>query len=460
MGQELKESDDTDSSQSEFLPTVGSVALICESDSDEASEEALSTSAASAATTGLPLPPSSASFSASASSASSASSRSSALATTPRTPIPRGVPGTRGILRDALGRRDVEAVRSIVAEAAGEAGEAGMLVAPLLRAAAEHGGTELGAVAAELVDALEADLLRSLSTAVCWKSQTFSGRGTEEDTAQQVVELPFFLPRNDDDIDQVARGTRSDEEAPPAADPLFVVQMTKVPPTNEIGVLATIPEALWPGSVVMSSFLCSKRGRRKLLGERCLEIGCGQGLVGLCAAYCGASSVTLTDTDRRALSIARKNVHLNSRALADRCKRINVDRLCWSDYQLSSDGKFASFDDQLRANACTQPREDAWMKHAPFDVILGSDLVYSDEPANAVELHACLVYLLEHWGTNECKAFILLPPADIRYGVQYFECLVLEDPQLSTSLEYMWDDKHDVRYTLLRIRLRDESERA
>jgi len=82
-----------------------------------------------------------------------------------------------------------------------------------------------------------------------------------------------------------------------------------------------------------------------------LELGCGNGAVGISAALSGASSVLLTDFSPLALSHASKHIHLNG--VQDRCKIAALD---W----------FA-------------PPTGFLINQ--YDLLLGSDVVYNSEKA-------------------------------------------------------------------------------
>ncbi len=88
-----------------------------------------------------------------------------------------------------------------------------------------------------------------------------------------------------------------------------------------------------------------------LKGLTAVELGCGTGFLGISAAALGAS-VTLTDGLPDVLPLARENVALNRAAVARAGGALAVQRLAWGD-----------------------PPPPA----APFDLVLASECVYSQE---------------------------------------------------------------------------------
>ena len=62
-------------------------------------------------------------------------------------------------------------------------------------------------------------------------------------------------------------------------------------------------------ALVIEALLSRIRG-----GERVLDVGCGSGILGLCALRLGASSVVATDIDRGSVDAARRNAALNGMA--------------------------------------------------------------------------------------------------------------------------------------------------
>lgn len=91
-----------------------------------------------------------------------------------------------------------------------------------------------------------------------------------------------------------------------------------------------------------------------LRGVRVLELGAGCGLTGLVAAH-HASMVLLTDIEP-ILSVLRKNVESETKLLS--CK-VNVNELRWGQFSADNIG-------------------DGLMLQHPFDVIIGSELIYKE----------------------------------------------------------------------------------
>jgi len=107
---------------------------------------------------------------------------------------------------------------------------------------------------------------------------------------------------------------------------------------------------VWDAAFVLAHHL-GQLGPRELKGKRCVEVGSGVGLVGLCAALLGASA-TLTDMPS-ALPITEEILRLNQPLLKRKGAHATAAPLSWG-----SDPAHLS---------------------PPFDVILASDVVYHDD---------------------------------------------------------------------------------
>ena len=116
-------------------------------------------------------------------------------------------------------------------------------------------------------------------------------------------------------------------------------------------------QKLWDGSYYMASFICSTYFPDSFWrGKTCAELGAGTGLVGIAAWLSGAKSV-LTDHDT-ALSLACDNVSSN------------VQRMCKEDPSLLAGNISVEALDWCKASS---------LRGAPFDIILGSEVVYLPE---------------------------------------------------------------------------------
>jgi predicted nicotinamide N-methyase len=116
---------------------------------------------------------------------------------------------------------------------------------------------------------------------------------------------------------------------------------------------------LWPSAAALARVM----GGRALRGRRCLELGCGLGLVGLAAAAAGAR-VTATDWAPDSIALLERNAARNG---------LNLEALCVS---------------------WTQP--DALVARAPWELVLASDVLY--EARNGVALLALLPRLVDARG--------------------------------------------------------------
>jgi hypothetical protein len=139
---------------------------------------------------------------------------------------------------------------------------------------------------------------------------------------------------------------------------------------------AAIGSIVWEGSVVLAKHLAAHP--ELIVGLRVLELGSGLGLVGIAAAYLGASSVTLTDTEGL-LPLLRGNISHNA----------NVAAICAA-AELS--WGLAGWD-AFCARVQSVPL-------STFDVILASDVVYRDDSATLLVDTLCQA--IPRGSTSEC----------------------------------------------------------
>jgi predicted nicotinamide N-methyase len=116
---------------------------------------------------------------------------------------------------------------------------------------------------------------------------------------------------------------------------------------------------LWPSATALARVV----GGRALRGRRCLELGCGLGLVGLAAAAAGAR-VTATDWAPDSIALLERNAQRNG---------LTLEALCVS---------------------WTEP--EALVARAPWELVLASDVLY--EARNGVALLALLPQLVDARG--------------------------------------------------------------
>ena len=139
---------------------------------------------------------------------------------------------------------------------------------------------------------------------------------------------------------------------------------------------------IWDSGRLLSSLLSTK----DLSGVRVLELGSGTGVGGLTAAGCGAS-VCLTDGSAAMLDLLRQNIEANGLE-----RQATVQRLRWGD-----------------ADECASV-----VALGPFDLIVGSDLLYAPEAfPNLLETLAALC-------TPERTEILLTYPTRFTEGI-FFE---------------------------------------
>lgn len=104
---------------------------------------------------------------------------------------------------------------------------------------------------------------------------------------------------------------------------------------------------IWPSSTILASFLVSRAGQRTVTSKRCLELGCGVGLVTTAAILAGYQ-VTATDYYTDALAFTRANAWRNTGTEPE------TRMIDWRSFPSDADG---------------------------FDLILASDVLYEKEYA-------------------------------------------------------------------------------
>eukprot|EP00288_Rhodomonas_lens_P017593 CAMPEP_0177700692 /NCGR_PEP_ID=MMETSP0484_2-20121128/6227_1 /TAXON_ID=354590 /ORGANISM="Rhodomonas lens, Strain RHODO" /LENGTH=245 /DNA_ID=CAMNT_0019211903 /DNA_START=150 /DNA_END=887 /DNA_ORIENTATION=+ len=110
--------------------------------------------------------------------------------------------------------------------------------------------------------------------------------------------------------------------------------------------------AVWDAAVVLSDFLCTRKSL--IEDKRVLEVGSGLALVSVVAASLLPAHIIATDYDEHVLGLARGNLERNVPELA-KAGRAEARQLSWGS------------------------EEDAAALAPPFDVVIGSDVVYREE---------------------------------------------------------------------------------
>lgn len=108
--------------------------------------------------------------------------------------------------------------------------------------------------------------------------------------------------------------------------------------------------SVYDAAVLLALYLESHKD--DVLGQRVIELGCGPGLVGIAAAYCGATSVVITDGDPASVALTQRNIELNGLP-SDATPECYATEYLWGD----------------DANPIATKNDEA------YDVILGADIV-------------------------------------------------------------------------------------
>ena len=144
-------------------------------------------------------------------------------------------------------------------------------------------------------------------------------------------------------------------------DDAAVESMTRESLVEQFGHLTGAGDIVWPAGLAFSRLLAHCPSF--VAEQRVVEVGSGLGAVGLTAALSGAASVVLTDYDEDVLALATLGAQENGVP-----QRVSTAPLDWSP-----------------ANVALPPG-------APFDVVLGADVLYDQQ--NALNIARLLPKLL------------------------------------------------------------------
>lgn len=139
-------------------------------------------------------------------------------------------------------------------------------------------------------------------------------------------------------------------------------------------------DVVWPASVALARMLAHVPSFTA--GKRVLELGCGLGASGLAAASAGASSVVLTDRDAELLALATQAAAANGVSGA-----VSTAILDW---------------------AADEAAITSTLGAEPFDVIIGSDILYDE---GAVQLLAALLAKLMLPGHTSLQRCLVADPS-------------------------------------------------
>ncbi len=178
--------------------------------------------------------------------------------------------------------------------------------------------------------------------------------------------------------------------APQQFGPIALHEGSQMSTTNCILTEDSTGQRVWDAGKALASVL----RKADIKGKRVLELGAGTGVGGLTAAACGAAHVTLTDGSEMALELLDENIKANG--LAD----------CVQSCQL----RWGYISDTVDLVA-----------HGPWDLIIGSDLLY------APESHPDLIATIAALCTPEHTEVLLAYPTRFTEGLFFDDAAELFD---------------------------------
>ncbi|OUM65320.1 hypothetical protein PIROE2DRAFT_60115 [Piromyces sp. E2] len=143
---------------------------------------------------------------------------------------------------------------------------------------------------------------------------------------------------------------------------------------NEITLHQNTGNLVWDGAYILSKYLY----RLKLRDKKCIELGCGTGLVGISAWTYGAD-VTLTDIED-VIPLVEENVNFN----VDKVLKENDNT---NDNQLTNNIKLSK--DKIRIKTLNWGVENC-KELDTFDIVFGSEILYYSKS------HKALIETLQH----------------------------------------------------------------
>ena len=153
---------------------------------------------------------------------------------------------------------------------------------------------------------------------------------------------------------------------------------------------------MWPSAKTLVDHISAGAWPHELEGKRVLELGCGVGLGGLAAGYVGAD-VVLTDRDEAVLRRASENLQLNRQLIEREGGSATVAPLTWGH---------------------KRRMQEVLDEHGPFDIILGSDLLYSRAS------YGDLLTTIAFFSLPHTRTWLACPSRDeglgLGYGGNYF----------------------------------------
>ena len=183
--------------------------------------------------------------------------------------------------------------------------------------------------------------------------------------------------------------------------------------SKNVGGVDSTGSRIWDAGRVLAELLSEADD---VAGKRVLELGSGTGVGGLSAAAAGADHVVLTDGVPAALPLLEANVRVN-----ELVSSVDVCMLRWGD---------------------SDDIERVVEAHGPFDLIVGSDLLYAPEQFDD------LLETLEALCTPEQTEVLLA------YPTRFTEDLFLEQAERDAFELVGWPEEVEPSLWTARLKLR------
>jgi predicted nicotinamide N-methyase len=145
---------------------------------------------------------------------------------------------------------------------------------------------------------------------------------TITDYRTQTIHIPYYDPDEDGDaldLQHVTTTTAQEDQqsidsCSPHKKSLSLTLCASPAATTDVDLTGQI---VWPVSILLSHYLASARGGRRVEQGHVVELGAGTGLPGLVAAHCGADQVVVTDGNDLVVDLLQRNIVTASQCHTD-----------------------------------------------------------------------------------------------------------------------------------------------